>query len=280
MKPIRPIFIVDKIPKLDQLLIDLLKDLGPDQWELPTLAGKWTVKDIATHLLDGMVRNLSIQRDGYQGDPPGAIGGYKDLVDYLNRLNADWVKATRRLSPRVLISMLETYSIVYSDYMKSIDPFAEAMFSVGWAGEGRSLNWMHLAREYTEKWHHQQQIRVATNKNPKLLLLPTWFEPHLNTSIRALPHHFKDTTGQEGDAIRFVFTGEQDYEWFLVWQRKEWRLFTATDRAFKAEVRIPDDIAWRIFTKAISKKEALEHSKIQGEERFAIPIFDMVAVMM
>jgi hypothetical protein len=48
--------------------------------------------------------------------------------------------------------------------LKELDPFAEAIFSVGWAGEEKSLNWFHIAREYTEKWHHQQQIRLAVGQ--------------------------------------------------------------------------------------------------------------------
>jgi hypothetical protein len=31
------------------------------------------------------------------------------------------------------------------------------------AGEARSLNWFDTARELTERWHHQEQIRFATN---------------------------------------------------------------------------------------------------------------------
>ncbi|MEJ7682555.1 MAG: hypothetical protein WKG06_32810 [Segetibacter sp.] len=28
-----------------------------------------------------------------------------------------------------------------------------------WAGEKKSKNWFHIAREYTEKWHHQMSSR-------------------------------------------------------------------------------------------------------------------------
>jgi len=33
--------------------------------------------------------------------------------------------------------------------------------AVDWAEEMESKNWMAIAREYTEKWLHQQQIRDA-----------------------------------------------------------------------------------------------------------------------
>jgi hypothetical protein len=47
-------------------------------------------------------------------------------------------------------------------FHKSLDPLAPAAFAVSWAGEETSSNWFDTARELTERWHHQQQIRLAT----------------------------------------------------------------------------------------------------------------------
>src|SRR5688572_10495340 len=100
-----PIPTLHLFPKLDQKLIELLKSLSIDEWSRPTLAKQWTVKDIASHLLDGNIRTLSFSRDQFFGERPDAINSYQDIVDYLNRLNADWVKATKRVSPTVLIEL-------------------------------------------------------------------------------------------------------------------------------------------------------------------------------
>ena len=35
-------------------------------------------------------------------------------------------------------------------------------FGVAWAGEERSPAWFDVARELTERWHHQAHIRLAT----------------------------------------------------------------------------------------------------------------------
>ena len=64
------------------------------------------MKDITAHLLGGNTRTLSMERDAYFGEKPGPIHSYTDLVAYLNKVNADWVKATKRLSPQVLINLL------------------------------------------------------------------------------------------------------------------------------------------------------------------------------
>src|SRR6478609_6074127 len=94
-------------PPLDKKLIELLRSLSKEDWNRPTLAKLWTVKDIASHLLDGNFRVISLMRDGYNGLNPDVINSYQDIVSYLNNLNGDWVKATKRLSPLVLTDLLE-----------------------------------------------------------------------------------------------------------------------------------------------------------------------------
>ena len=48
---------------LDKKLIELLESLTPEEWHKQTVAKLWKVKDVASHLLDGNIRTLSIQRD-------------------------------------------------------------------------------------------------------------------------------------------------------------------------------------------------------------------------
>ena len=68
-------------------LMTLVGSLTADEWNAPTVAGAWTVKDVAAHLLDSALRRLSMQRDGYVVPlPPGdlgaaiAPGGQADLL--------------------------------------------------------------------------------------------------------------------------------------------------------------------------------------------------------
>ena len=83
----------------------MLRSLAPEDWQRPTLARKWTVQDVAAYLLDGNLRTLLMLRDGHFGDVP-EDSSYDGIVACLNRLNADWVRAARRLSPAVLIDLL------------------------------------------------------------------------------------------------------------------------------------------------------------------------------
>jgi len=102
-----PIFVSHLFRELHGHLLVLLRSLTPEDWHRPTVCSAWCVKDIASHLLDGDLRRLSIQRDGYAPpDAPCGFDSHEALVAYLTKLNADWTLATRRLSPRNLIRLL------------------------------------------------------------------------------------------------------------------------------------------------------------------------------
>lgn len=264
--------------QLDQKLIALLKSLDTDEWQLMTLAKEWSVKDVAAHLLDGNIRTLSMLRDRYYSEKSEDIKDYESLVSFLNQLNADWVKAMKRVSPELIIEWLEITGKPYVEYLKSLDPEQPSVFPVKWAGEDQSSNWFHIAREYTEKWHHQQQIRFAVGSESSLLN-KTFYSPYLETSMRALPHRYKSISGKEGECIVFTITGEGGSSWYLHYTNEKWQLKLESRHRISCEVTIPDEIAWRIFTKGISQKEALIRSNINGNQELGLPIFTMLAVM-
>jgi hypothetical protein len=61
-----PILVADLFPEVTSRLVELLRSLSAGEWHLPTVSSRRTVKDIASHLLDGSLRRLSMQRDGYR----------------------------------------------------------------------------------------------------------------------------------------------------------------------------------------------------------------------
>ncbi|HKG23071.1 MAG TPA: maleylpyruvate isomerase N-terminal domain-containing protein, partial [Blastocatellia bacterium] len=187
-----PISTTDLFLPLQVELVTLLRSLGPSDWYLPTVAGSWKVKHVAAHILDGDLRRISIHRDGISVGPKGpSPPEYRDLVTFLNGLNASWVNATERLSPRVLTDLLEWAGPQVADFFASLPPHEPALFPVAWAGEERSENWMDVSRDYTEKWHHQAQIRDAAGAAP--LMSRRWLYPVLALSMYALPYTFRGT---------------------------------------------------------------------------------------
>ena len=262
---------------LQARLIALLKSLEAEDWNQQTVAKAWKVKDVASHMLDTQLRVLSMQRDGYFGEQPPEIKGHSDLVGWLNQLNADWVKATRRLSPSVIILLLETIGDLVNDYYESLDPWAEAMFAVGWAGESTSYNWMHLAREYTEYWHHQQQIREATDKPG--IMSREYFYPVINTFFQALPHTFREVEAEQGTLVKATVTSEAGGSWFLKKEADGWQLSTSQPTEPNASVVIPIALSWVLFSKSVRPHEIMDQVQLTGDKALAMKVLEMVSVM-
>jgi uncharacterized protein (TIGR03083 family) len=277
MPQLEPIFVVDLFPKLDSRLIELLRSLAAADWERQTIAPLWRVKDVAAHLLDTNLRRLSIVRDRFFGEKPDNPDSWEGLVAFLNGLNADWVKAFRRVSPPVLIDLLEHTGREVNEFYRRLDPYAEAVLPVAWAGEERSVNWFEMAREYTERWHHQQQIRLAVDK-PGIMERELYF-PVLDTFMRALPFRYKSVDADEGALIKFRITGDAGGAWFLVKRGRGWELATEPAGRPASEVEFSQEIAWRIFTKGIAKEASRPQIKLTGDRDLGLHILNVIAVM-
>jgi hypothetical protein len=250
---------------LQNELVALLRSLEPGQWLSPTVAGEWRVREVAAHLLDGDLRRLSMHRDGHVPPPPESpIEGYRDLVAFLNGLNASWVNACARLSPRVITDLLEWTGPQMAELFESLPPHGEAVFPVAWAGEDRSKNWMDIGREYTEKWHHQAQIRAAVGAPG--LLAREWLYPVFALSLFALPHAFREVEAPSGSALQIVIEGDAGGSWLLVREDSAWTLNEgAVAAAATARVVMDAEAAWRLFYNALGMQEAKRRIEATGE---------------
>jgi hypothetical protein len=97
----------------------------------------------------------------YPSEAP--LTDYEELVSLINRENEVWVQAARRISPEILIEFLDLTDRRLYEHFRKLDPHALAVISVAWASEDLAPHWFDIAREYTEKWLHQQHIREAVD---------------------------------------------------------------------------------------------------------------------
>ena len=287
--PPGPLLTAHLFPALDAHLLDLLRSLTSDDWERQTIAPRWRVKDVAAHLLDTQLRRLSFGRDGYTVSPPSPITSDRDLVAFIDRLNAEGVTVYRRLSPSVLIAWMERSSGEAARYFASLDPFASAHFGVSWAGEAVSPNWFDIARELTERWHHQQQIRLALAEPGSessaaaagrlhAITTPELYHPVLDCFMRALPFHYRTIPAAPGTTIRFHVSGECGGDWHL-YRGDDWRLAGEAAGTVAATVTIPQDIVWRIFTKGIARDEARAQVRVTGDAALGEHVLGMLAIV-
>jgi len=271
-----PILTAHLFPRLEKMLVELLSSLSADDWEKQTLAPKWKVKDVAAHLLDTELRKLSICRDGYAGDA-SAIRSHGDLVAFVNRLNQEGVSIFRRLSPGILISLIEQASSELCEYLASLDPFAQAPWGVSWAGEEKSANWFDIAREFTERWHHQQQIRLVVNR-PGIMTRELYF-PVLDCFMRALPFRYRTVARKSGVTAHFNVVGECGGDWYVVRAGDKWELAASPAAEPASETVIPQEIAWRIFTKGIDQKSARAQVRVSGDAELGLHILGMISII-
>lgn len=273
---LKPILTAHLFSKLEGLLIELLRSLNAEEWNAQTPAPKWNVKDVAAHLLDTQLRKLSVCRDGYRPQIPG-VESDADLVRLINRLNAEGVEIYRRLSAKVLISLMEPASRQNSEYHESLDPFAPSPFAVSWAGEVESANWFDTAREFTERWHHQQQIRMAVDRPG--IMTPEFYHPVLDCFMRAMPHHYRNVRAVPGARVDVNISGECGGSWHLYRSAGSWELVAAPAGETIAGITIPQEIAWRIFTKGIDPSSAGAQVCVTGSTEIGRHILEMTAVV-
>lgn len=279
LQPLGRVDVLDLMREVDDALPPLLRGLSSADWDRKAV-GRWSVRDVAVHLLDTALRRLSLDRDGHRPPPPSGrdLSQWGGLVDFLNHLNAVWVEAAARLSPEVIVHLLEQVDPQVHAYFASLDPEAEAAFPVAWAGESTSRVWMDVAREYTERWHHQQQIREAVGVEG--IDQPRFVRPLLDTFVHALPRAYAETPAAEGSSVRLATPDLEGGVWRLARVDRRWGVYAEpADLEPSASIELPAEAAWRLLIKGISGDQAREQATVHGPRELTDPFFSAIAVM-
>lgn len=268
-------------------LIALLRALPHHAWDAPTSAGAWRVRDVVAHMLDGDLRRIGIDRDGHTPPAPAEpITDYAGLLTWLDALNAEWVAAARRISPRILIELLELTGPEVAKIMAAHDPTADATFPVAWAGQEVSPMWLDIGREFTERWHHQDQLRAATGAPP--LVAPHLLRPVIAVSLHALPAAYAQVRSGPETRVELVVTGQAGGSWTLVQGEGGWRLNEggagaslndAGDPAAACRVTAPDLVTARLLLHRLRPDEAAAQIRVDGDAALAAPLLGARAVM-
>ena len=172
---------------------------------------------------------------------------------------------------------METASRESAEYHQALDPFGTAMFPVSWAGEETSTNWFDTAREFTERWHHQQQIRLAVHK-PGIMTREFCF-PVLDCFMRALPQSYRNVPAKSGSVAQFNISGECGGSWYLFRDGEAWTLIESAAGEKISETTIPQEIAWRIFTKGMALDEARAQVKVTGDATIGLHILRTISIV-
>jgi uncharacterized protein (TIGR03083 family) len=252
-------------------LVSLLRRLTPPDWHRPTLAGHWVVRDVVAHLVDLTFRRLSFHRDGMTPPPPPRpIDSERDFVQFINWLNAQWIDVAKRFSPRVLTDLLEEGSTDLADWFEALPLDAPALFGVSWAGEQMSEGWFDVGREFTELWHHQEQIRVAVGAPS--LADSRYLRAVIEIAVRGLPHAFRAVPAESGHTVLIDVSGPAGGQWTLSREAGRWTLHQGEPTSASTRVRFSDQTAWRLFFNALPEAQAIEAVQFEGQLELTRPL--------
>jgi hypothetical protein len=185
------------------------------------------------------------------------------------------VEASRQIPPTLLPDLLLASGRRLDDSLADVDMEAQGV-PVAWIGSGPPPIWVDVAREYTDRWVHHQQIRDAVG-------LPglkgrEWMHPVLQTFMLALPRAYEGVPALDGTTVRIVVSGPSGGRWSLRRDGPRWRL-VETSASASAELRLPEDLAWRLFVRMVSPADAIPRIERRGSRELTEPACRAVAVM-
>lgn len=272
-------------------LLSLLAGLGDGEWGSPTAAPQWAVKDIALHLIDvdlsWVARFRDHDRSGFI--PEGS--GHEAFVHGLAQRNQQWIDGTRVLSPPLVIDLLRWSGGQLDAAVATVDLSRRS--PVYWAGE--APQWFDLAREFTERWVHFQQIREAVAR-PRSDRGPEERRPSGPGEYRSSEGHGPGAAGVDGlaeDQDRYLPLVVRTFIWGFPHQYQApaptgttiglgingvgaWSLTRSDSGAWDldegwpaepaASLRMSGDAAWRLLTGA---PYDLAQAQLSGEPALA-----------
>jgi uncharacterized protein (TIGR03083 family) len=261
-------------------LLDLLNGLAAGHWESRTSCPGWSVKDIAAHILGDDMGILARERDRYTPEPaagsPAPAASWEALVRRINAANEVWVDAWRRVSPALIREPLALSGPRLGDYYRTLD--ADTLGDpVSWAGDDPAPNWLRVAREYTERWVHQQQIRDAVGVPG--VQEAQWVRPLLDTFAHSLPIALRTFDRPEGTTVLLVATGEGGDRWAVVRREGRWSLGEPPAGQVTATTTLDVETLWHVYTKAIDRTTVRKRAEVFGDEDLGRAVLSAVAII-
>jgi uncharacterized protein (TIGR03083 family) len=251
-------------------LIALLASLGDADWVMPTEAGRWTVKDVALHLLDDDLGWLSRERDGDRSGLLDDSGDYRQFVAALGAKNQRWVDGASGLSRRVVQDLLEWSGSQIDQYYASLD--LRVPSRVSWAGPGSVPEWFDLARNLTERWVHQQQIRDAVRMPGRH---DRFLPDVLHTFVWAFPYQYRPEAAP-GTTVQ-VDLGPLGGCWILTREPGRWVLDEGPARRPAATLRMAPSVAWRQLT---GSRVSAGQYVVKGDDSLVRPLLAVRGIIM
>ena len=224
-------------------LLALLDSLEPGQWAAATAVPRWSVKDIALHLVDVDLSWLARHRDHDQSGSLAPPSGHQEFVGRLADRNQQWIDGAQVLSPPLITAMLRWAGQQFDAYLASLDLVQPS--SVYWAGD--AAIWFDLAREFTERWVHYRQISGAVRLPPPEGRHDQYLRLVLSVFVWGYPHQYR-AAAPVGTTVAVEVSDLG--AWTLTRSATGWVLEEGRPATPAAALRMTGEAAWRLLTGA------------------------------
>ena len=256
-------------------LTGLLHDLQPGDWLRPTACPGWRVRDVVAHIVHDYIRKLSYGRD--QQARPGLRPG-ETLPGFLHRSNQEFVDAAAGWSPRLLTGLLSDLGPQLDRWWAAAD-LGQHGEAVSWAAPGvPAPAWLDIAREYSEYWVHQQQVRDATGRPGADSDLLTG--PVVDVFLRAAPQALAGLARPPGTCAEVAVTGPGSGRWTVSRAAARWAVDRrAADVPPAARIRLSSATLWRAATRGITAETAIGRAEVTGDQALGSALLHLVAII-
>lgn len=227
-------------------LLELLADLGPDDWDRPTACPAWSVLGLCCHLVGDDLGVLARGRDRHFGTPPPG-GDEAGFIFWIDELQMEWVRAARRLSPRLVVDLLRWAGPQLVEHFSAQD-LRSLSAHVSWALDSPVPIWFDQLRELSEYWIHRQQLLEALGRPEDLRADVA--APVLDGLRWAYPFRLSAVEAQAGDTVSLSVTGPVSTDWQLIRDVADWDFRTVRTSGTRpiAALRLTTSQAWRLLT--------------------------------
>jgi hypothetical protein len=193
-------------------------------------------------------------------------------------VNQEFVAVARGWSAAVLVDLLEHLGPQLDRTWADLDLSVVGEADVWWADPGVPAPlWLDVAREYSEFWVHQQQIRDAVGRpggdDPALL------GPAIDTFMRGLSNTLRVQPAAVGSSVRVEVQGPGGGTWVATRGPARWRLEAPNGRRVDALVQVSPDTLWRLASRGLTPEQARERATISGDQRLASASLQLLSII-
>ena len=105
------------------------------------------------------------------------------------------------------------------------------------------------------------------------------YYPFIATMLQGLPHTYREVNATDGTVINVVISTHIGGAWHLKRNDAGWTLTEGRINDADGEMTIDPHTAWKVFTKGITREEAIAKTKITGNSDLVKHVVDMISVM-